>query len=189
MGDQAESKLVATESNLHLSLTRLDEVQRAKGVLVERGKAEEELSARLTAELNELTGRNTECETKIETINAQIDELETTIDAEDERASSAENRVKELEVEVLLVGRNLKTMEISENQSNTRDSEYTTKIAELTAKLQTFREKAEKFEALNSELEKTQDDLEQKLTDEKDKYEATKRDLDLTLAEIQEMNI
>merc|ERR1712193_163214 len=177
----------ATESNLHLSLTRLDGVQRAKGVLVERGKAEEELSARLTAELNELTGRNTECETKIETINAQIDELETTIDAEDERASSAENRVKEFEV--LLVGQNLKTMEISENQSNTRDSEYTTKIAELTAKLQTFQEKAEKFEALNSELEKTQDDLEQKLTDEKDKYEATKRDLDLTLAEIQEMNI
>merc|ERR1712002_399154 len=56
--DQAESKLVATESNLHLSLTRLDEVQRAKGVLVERGKAEDELSARLTAELEDLTTRN-----------------------------------------------------------------------------------------------------------------------------------
>ena len=70
--DQAESKLVATESNLHLSLTRLDEVQRAKGVLVERGKAEEELSARLTAELNELTAKNNECEEKIEAINAQV---------------------------------------------------------------------------------------------------------------------
>merc|ERR1712168_528703 len=134
--DQAESKLVATESNLHLSLTRLDEVQRAKGALVERGKAEEELSARLTSELNELTARNTECEQKIEAINAQIDELEATIDAEDERASNAENRVKELEVEVLLVGQNLKTMEISEDQSNTRDSEYTAKISDLTTKLQ-----------------------------------------------------
>merc|ERR1711962_1289766 len=123
--DQAESKLVATESNLHLSLTRLDEVQRAKGVLVERGEAEDELSARLTAELDDLTTRNNECEQKIEAINAQIDELEATIDTEDERATNAENRVKELEVEVLLVGQNLKTMEISENQSNTRDGEYT----------------------------------------------------------------
>merc|ERR1711953_1362839 len=139
--DQAESKLVATESNLHLSLTRLDEVQRAKGVLVERGKAEDELSARLTKELNELTARNDECEQKIEAINTQIEELEGTIDTEDERAVNAENRVKELEVEVLLVGQNLKT----------------------------------------------QDDLEQKLTEEKEKYDATKRDLDLTLAEIQEM--
>merc|ERR1711953_1585902 len=117
--DQAESKLVATESNLHLSLTRLDEVQRAKGVLVERGKAEDELSARLTKELNELTARNDECEQKIE-------------------------------VEVLLVGQNLKTMEISEDQSNVRDSEYTAKIADLTTKLQSFQEKAEKFEELNS---------------------------------------
>merc|ERR1712142_579915 len=108
------------------------------GVLVERGKAEEELSARLTSELNELTARNTECETKIESINAQIDELEATIDTEDERAQSAESRVKELEVEVLLVGQNLKTMEISENQSNSRDAEYTTKIAELTTKLQSL---------------------------------------------------
>merc|ERR1712183_1094431 len=187
--DQAESKLVATESNLHLSLTRLDEVQRAKGVLVEIGKAEDELSARLTKELNELTARNDECEQKIEAINTQIEELEGTIDTEDERAVNAENRVKELEVEVLLVGQNLKTMEISEDQSNVRDSEYTAKIADLTTKLQSFQEKAEKFEELNSELEKTQDDPEQKLTDEKDKYEATKRDLDLTLAEIQEMNI
>merc|ERR1712189_63743 len=71
--DQAESKMVASESNLHLSLTRLDEVQRAKGVLVERGKAEEELSARLTAELNDLTAKNNECEEKIEAINAQIE--------------------------------------------------------------------------------------------------------------------
>merc|ERR1712202_22210 len=107
-----------------------------KGVLVERGKAEEELSARLTSELNELTARNTECETKIESIHGQIDELEATIDTEDERAQSAESRVKELEVEVLLAGQNLKTMEISENQSNSRDSEYTTKIAGLTTKLQ-----------------------------------------------------
>merc|ERR1712149_99130 len=186
---EAESKLVATESNLHLSLTRLDEVQRAKGVLVERGKAEDELSARLTKELNELTVRNDECEQKIEAINTQIEELEGTIDTEDERAVNAENRVKELEVEVLLVGQNLKTMEISEDQSNVRDSEYTAKIADLTTKLQSFQEKAEKFEELNSELEKTQDDLEQKLTEEKEKYDATKRDLDLTLAEIQEMNI
>merc|ERR1711953_63282 len=184
--DQAESKLVATESNLHLSLTRLDEVQRAKGVLVERGKAEDELSARLT---KELTARNDECEQKIEAINTQIEELEGTIDTEDERAVNAENRVKELEVEVLLVGQNLKTMEISEDQSNVRDSEYTAKIADLTTKLQSFQEKAEKFEELTSELEKTQDDLEQKLTEEKEKYDATKRDLDLTLAEIQEMNI
>merc|ERR1712072_890767 len=125
-----ESKLVATESNLHLSLTRLDEVQRAKGVLVERGKAEEELSARLTAELNDLTAKNNECEEKIEAINAQIEELENTIDTEDQRASAAEGRVKELEVEVLLVGQNLKTMEISESQSNARDSEYTAKIAD-----------------------------------------------------------
>merc|ERR1711953_135317 len=125
--DKAESKLVATESNLHLSLTRLDEVQRAKGVLVERGKAEDELSARLTKELNELTARNDECEQKIEAINTQIEELEGTIDTEDERAVNAENRVKELEVEVLLVGQNLKTME----------------IADLTTKLQSFQEKAE----------------------------------------------
>merc|ERR1712212_602832 len=116
-------------------------------------------------------------------------ELEGTIETEDERAVNAENRVKELEVEVLLVGQNWKTMEISENQSNTRDGEYTAKIADLTAKVQAFQEKAEKFEALNSELEKTQDDLEQKLTEEKEKYDSTKRDLDLTLAEIQEMNI
>ena len=126
---------------------------------------------------------------KFSSIIIQIEELENTIDTEDQRATSAENRVKELEVEVLLVGQNLKTMEISESQSNARDAEYTTKIADLTAKLQTFQEKAEKFESLNSELEQTQDELEQKLTDEKEKYESTKRDLDLTLAEIQEMNI
>merc|ERR1712025_1550068 len=187
--DATESKMIATESNLHLSEKRLDEVQRAKGVLAERSRVEGELSARLAEELAALTARNDDFEQKITEINAEIDELEGTIDTEDERATVADTRVKQLEIEVLLVGQNLKTMEISEDQSNVRDTEYTTKIDELTAKLQATSERAEKFEALNAELEQTQEELEQKLTEEKERYNATKHDLDLTLAEIQEMNI
>jgi len=187
--DGSESKMTSVESNLHSSVKKLDEVQRAKGVLIARNETETELRERLESELAALTEQNDNVEKTLAAISNDIDELEASLDAEDERANNADNRVKQLEIEVLVVGNNLRTMEISEDQTNVRDTEHTQKIAELTAKLETAQEKALKFEALQAELERNQDELEQKLTDEKENYNSTKRDLDLTLAEIQEMNI
>merc|ERR1712002_1097802 len=187
--DSTESKMYNTESNLHLSGKKLDEIQRAKGVLISRSETEQELHDRLSAELDALTEQNNDIEEKLKEVNSEIDELEQAYDTEEERATNADNRVKSLEIEVLQVGNNLRTMEISQYQSNQRDSEHNSQITELTTKLQSVSEKAEKFEALLGELEKNQEELEGKLQEEKDKYNNTKRDMDLILAEIQEMNI
>jgi len=187
--DSTESKMHTTESNLHLTGKKLDEIQRAKGVLVSRSENEQELHDRLQHELAALTEQNSDIEEKLNQVHSEIDELEQAYDVEDERANNADNRVKGLEIEVLQVGNNLRTMEISQDQSNQRDSEHNTQINELTTKLQGASEKAEKFEALLGELEKNQEELEGKLQEEKDKYNNTKRDMDLILAEIQEMNI
>lgn len=187
--DSTESKMYNTESNLHLTGKKLDEIVRAKGVLQSRSETEQELHDRISGELAELTKQNDDIEEKLKEVNAEIDELEQAYDQEEERSTNADNRVKSLEIEVLQVGNNLRTMEISQDQSIQRDSEHSVQITELTAKLQAASEKAEKFEALLGELEKNQEELENKLQEEKDSYNDTKRDMDLILAEIQEINM
>ena len=71
-------------------------------------------------------------------------------------------RVKALELEVLQVGNNLRTMEISEDQANQREDSTTTQITELGEKFQTTAERAEQFEAQAAALEQTQEELESK---------------------------
>lgn len=63
-------------------------------------------------------------------------------------------------MEVLLVGNNLRTMEISEDKASQREDTTTTAITELGEKFQTTAERAEQFEAQAEALETTQEELE-----------------------------
>lgn len=63
-------------------------------------------------------------------------------------------------MDVLQVGNNLRTMEISEDKASQRENETTAKIQVLTEKLAQISEAAEKFESQVTGLEATQDQLE-----------------------------
>ena len=67
--------------------------------------------------------------------------------------------MKALEAQVLQVGNNLRTMEISEDAANQRESGYIERIKDLGEKYAESEGRAQTFETKTEELEVKQDDL------------------------------
>merc|ERR1711973_860370 len=85
----------------------------------------------LEKELEECQNKNKEVEAEREKVNEEIEQLENELDTEDERRETADERVKQLEMQVLQVGNNLRTMEISEDAANQRETTYIDSIKKL----------------------------------------------------------
>ena len=88
----------------------------------------------------------------------------------------------------LQVGNNLRTMEISEDAANQRETTYIDSIKKLGEDYEAAAARAAQFEAQAEELEQQQEQLDEELEKEKAKYEEAKRTMEAVLSEISEMN-
>ena len=128
--------------------------------------------------------------------------MEADLERAEERAETGEIKAMELEEELMVVANNLKSLEVSEEKANQRETSYREQIKNLTVKLKQAEARAEfaeksvqklqnevfrngfliffKFFALNSQVDRLEDEL----MDEQEKYKLITEELEQTFAEM-----
>merc|ERR1712045_541799 len=111
-------------------------------------------------------------------------ETERNLEVCDERASVGEFKIIELEEELKVVANNLRSLEVSEDKANKRESHYKEEIKRLTVKLKQSETRSEFAERSVLKLQKEVDRLEDELLGEQEKFKAITEELDQTFAEM-----
>merc|ERR1711874_146574 len=147
-----------------------------KKVLENRAADDEKKLIRLAEELKE-------AQKMAEDADKKYDETQKKM-ADCERSSTGEFKIIELEEELKVVANNLKSLEVSEDKANQRETFYKDEIKRLTAKLKQSETRAEFAERSVGKLQKEVDRLEDELLGEQDKFKAITEELDQTFAEM-----
>merc|ERR1712099_194761 len=100
---------------------------------------------------------------------------EASLEVNGERADVSEFKIIELEEELKVVANNLKSLEVSEDKANQRESFYKREIKRLTTKLKQSETRSEFAEKSVVKLQKEVDRLEDELVNEQDKFKASPR--------------
>merc|ERR1712158_318236 len=107
-------------------------------------------------------------------------ETERNLEVSDERASVGEFKIIELEEELKVVANNLRSLEVSEDKANKRESHYKEEIKRLTVKLKQSETRSEFAERSVLKLQKEVDRLEDELLGGQEKFKAITEELDQT---------
>merc|ERR1719159_574894 len=121
---------------------------------------------------------------KYDETQKKMTEAEAKLDIDGERADVSEFKIIELEEELKVVANNLKSLEVSEDKANQRETFYKDEIKRLTAKLKQSETRAEFAERSVGKLQKEVDRLEDELLGEQDKFKAITEELNQTFAEM-----
>merc|ERR1712110_1356375 len=105
---------------------------------------------------------------------------EASLEVNGERADVSEFKIIELEEELKVVANNLKSLEVSEDKANQRESFYKSEIKRLTTKLKQSETRSEFAERSVVKLQKEVDRLEDELVNEQDKFKAITEELGAT---------
>merc|ERR1712222_300454 len=121
---------------------------------------------------------------RMEAIKKKMQVAEASLEVNGERADVSEFKIIELEEELKVVANNLKSLEVSEDKANQRESFYKSEIKRLTTKLKQSETRSEFAERSVVKLQKEVDRLEDELVNEQDKFKAITEELDATFAEM-----
>merc|ERR1712079_951652 len=160
-----------------------DDSDHMKKVLENRA-AEDEKLVRLADELKEAQKMAEDADRKYDDTLKKMGECERNLEVSEERASAGEFKIIELEEELKVVANNLKSLEVSEDKANQRETFYKDEIKRLTGKLKQSETRAEFAERSVVKLQKEVDRLEDELLGEQDKFKAITEELDQTFAEM-----
>merc|ERR1712172_291575 len=128
----------------------------------------------LADELKKAQNRAEDADKKYDEATKKMTEAEAKLDIDGERADVSEFKIIELEEELKVVANNLKSLEVSEDKANQRESFYKSEIKRLTTKLKQSETRAEFAERSVVKLQKEVDRLEDELLGEQDKFKAIK---------------
>merc|ERR1712012_1186015 len=119
-----------------------------------------------------------------EEVSKKLAQCETDLERAEERAENGETKIMELEEELRVVANNSKSLEVSEEKANQRETAYKEQIKTLTAKLKQAEARAEFAEKSVQKLQHEVDRLEDELAKEMEKYKTITEELELTFAEM-----
>ena len=91
----------------------------------------------------------------------------------------------ELEEELKVVGNNMKSLEVSEQEAIAREESYEENIRDLSHRLKDNEQRCDMAERSLAKLQKEYDALEEELLSEKEKFKAISEELEQTLNEVQ----
>uniref|UniRef100_A0A1I8FBT4 Tropomyosin n=1 Tax=Macrostomum lignano TaxID=282301 RepID=A0A1I8FBT4_9PLAT len=94
------------------------------------------------------------------------------------------SKILELEEELRVVGSNMKSLEISEQEAAQREESYEETIRNLSERLKTAEQRATEAERQVAKLQSEVDRLEDELLSEKERYKGISEELDQTFAEL-----
>jgi len=182
--ESTDSKYLATSAKLEEAVKASDECERVSRVLEDRQVADEGRIAVLEKEVEQTIVFGEDADRKYEETARKL----STIDVDLERSLStliaSENKILELEEELEIVGNNMKSLEISEQEAAVRQENYEDSIAQLTEDLKDTEDRCTEAEKALIKLQKEVDRLEDEVAAEKDKVSVVNGELDSTFAEL-----
>lgn len=179
-----EQKYVLAIQKYDKSATAADDSDRMAKVLQNRATEDEAKLVGLSDELKKAQHRAEEADKKYDEAQKKMVEAEGKLEIDGERADVSEFKIIELEEELKVVANNLKSLEVSEDKANQRETFYKDEIKRLTAKLKQSETRAEFAERSVGKLQKEVDRLEDELLGEQEKFKAITEELDQTFAEM-----
>ena len=176
-----------SEERLAVTVTKLcHESRRADGAIKKRQQLENtqtvsiEQTDNLEAQLKEAKFMLEESERKFEDISRKLATLEGELDRSNERADMGENKIKNLEEELKVVGQNLQCLEVSEEKAIQREENYQKQMRDLMNRLK-FAEARDENATMNvGRLNIKIDQIEESLLTEKLKIKHVSDDLNHT---------
>merc|ERR1711956_42156 len=182
--ETTETKFVLASHKLDKAATTADDSDRMKKVLENRASDDEKKLVRLAEELKEAQKQAEDADKMYDETQKKMMETERNLEVSDERASVGEFKIIELEEELKVVANNLRSLEVSEDKANKRESHYKDEIKRLTVKLKQSETRSEFAERSVVKLQKEVDRLEDELLGEQEKFKAITEELDQTFAEM-----
>jgi len=179
-----EQKYVLAIQKYDKSATAADDSDRMAKVLQNRATEDEAKLVGLSDELKKAQHRAEEADKKYDEAQKKMVDAEAKLEIDGERADVSEFKIIELEEELKVVANNLKSLEVSEDKANQRETFYKDEIKRLTGKLKQSETRAEFAEKSVGKLQKEVDRLEDELLGEQDKFKAITEELDATFAEM-----
>lgn len=164
--------------------TEADDSDRMAKVLANRSVEDEQKMSGLSADLATAQKRAEEADKLYDEAQKKMQTAEASLEVNGERADVSEFKIVELEEELKVVANNLKSLEVSEDKANQRESFYKSEIKRLTTKLKQSETRSEFAERSVLKLQKEVDRLEDELVNEQDKFKAITEELDATFAEM-----
>merc|ERR1712086_52257 len=164
--------------------TEADDSDRMAKVLANRAVEDEAKMTNLAKELSDAQKRAEEADKLYDEAQKKMHIAEAALEVNGERADVSEFKIIELEEELKVVANNLKSLEVSEDKANQRESFYKSEIKRLTTKLKQSETRSEFAERSVVKLQKEVDRLEDELVNEQDKFKAITEELDATFAEM-----
>merc|ERR1712111_295100 len=116
---------------------------RMKKVLENRAADDEKKLIRLAEELKEAQKIAEDADRKYDETQKKMGDVERALEVSDERATTGEFKIVELEEELKVVANNLKSLEVSEDKATEKETYYKDEIKKLTSKLKQSETRAE----------------------------------------------
>jgi tropomyosin-1 len=182
--ESTENKLQATNTKLEQAAKMSEESERQIKVLENRIINDEEKIVQLEKELETTILFGEEADRKYEETARKLAITEVDLERSEGRLQTAEAKTIELDEELKIVGNNMKSLEIAEQEAIQRQESYEMMIASLTERLTDAEGRANEAERAVTKLQKEVDRLEDELTGERDKFRLVVGELDSTFTEL-----
>merc|ERR1712001_77052 len=179
-----EAKYATAIQKYDKAATEADDSDRMAKVLANRATEDEAKMKNLADELASAQKRAEEADRQYDESQKKMQLAEASLEVNGERADVSEFKIIELEEELKVVANNLKSLEVSEDKANQRESFYKSEIKRRTTKLKQSETRSEFAERSVVKLQKEVDRLEDELVNEQDKFKAITEELDATFAEM-----
>jgi len=183
--EKVEEKLGKATTNLHEASHSADENERARKSLASRNANDKERIEQLTKQIAEFGACAEESDKRYDDVSSKISVMELDLERTEERAESAEFKLLELAEELKVVGNNMRSLEVSEQEAKSREEGQAEQIRDMGTRLKDAEERADLGERTIAKLQKECDRLEDELLQEKEKYKNISEELEQTVNELQ----
>ncbi|XP_076104479.1 uncharacterized protein LOC143073090 isoform X4 [Mytilus galloprovincialis] len=181
---KSEERYTTAASKLEEASKAADESERGRKVLESRSVADDERIDALEQQLKEAKYIAEDADRKYDEAARKLAITEVDLERAEARLEAAEAKVIDLEEQLTVVGANIKTLQVQNDQASQREDSYEETIRDLTNRLKDAENRATEAERTVSKLQKEVDRLEDELLTEKEKYKAISDELDATFAEL-----
>jgi len=182
--DATETKLAHTSLKLAEATKAADDSERGRKVLEERVLHDEERIQILEKELEITILFGEEADRKYEETARKLAITEVDLERSESRVEAAEAKIIELDEELKVVGNNMKSLEIAEQEAAIRQESFEMMIQNLTDRLRDAETRATEAERNVTKLQKEVDRIEDELASERDKFRMVTNELDVTFTEL-----
>lgn len=182
--EKSEQRLQVTTEKLEAATQVADESERVRKMLEHRANTDEERVDTLEQTLRETRLLAEDSDRKYDEAARKLALLEVELDRVQERATVSEAKQAEQEEELKVVGNNLRSLELSEEQMLQQLQSYELALTVNRQRCHEAEARAEFAERTVQKLQKEIEHLEDSLSGEREKYKHISDELDQTFSEL-----